>query len=69
MTFEEKVKQIESVEKDVDKVLVAARLQRNQADNRRLEMILEFLTFAILMGLVAASFIVPMVLIYLQRRC
>lgn len=44
LTFESKVKQIRNAEKDVDKVLKAARLERNPNDNKRLEIILTYIT-------------------------
>ena len=50
MQFDEKVKQIESVEKDVDKVLKAARLERNPIDYDKLEMLLFHIT--IILGMI-----------------
>lgn len=49
MTFESKVKQINHVEKDVDKVLKAARLERNPKSNERFETILFYATIIISM--------------------
>ena len=47
MTFKETVRQIERSEKNVDRVLRAARLQRHPMSNERLEMILGYTTLII----------------------
>jgi t-SNARE complex subunit (syntaxin) len=56
MKFEKRVEQIANAEKDVDKVLKAARLQRTPKDNERLVMILIFLAFVFFVLVVTGFF-------------
>lgn len=67
MKFDKRVKQIASAEKDVDKVLRAARLQRNPTDTRKLELILNAALTMLAMVLVTAVIVFPMVMMVLAR--
>lgn len=64
MKFEKRVKQIASAEKDVDKVLRAARLQRYPLSNDRLDSILTFITTNVL---IIATFVFFTVLFLFAR--
>ncbi len=44
-SFNKRVKQIANAEKDVDKVLKAARLRRNPVNNSNLETILDYAVY------------------------
>ena len=57
MKFEKRVRQIASAEKDVDKVLNAARLQRNPISDERLEMILTYLFLMVMMFCIFGFFV------------
>lgn len=47
-SFDKRVKQIAGAEKDVDRVLRAAKLQRHPMSNERLDAILTFITLNVL---------------------
>lgn len=47
-SFDKRVKQIAGAEKDVDRVLRAAKLQRHPMSNERLDTILTFITLNVL---------------------
>ena len=49
-SFNKRVKQIASAEKDVDKVLKAARLKRTPMSDRRFEMIMEYILYFFIIG-------------------
>ena len=68
MEFKDRIKQIENVEKDVDQVLKAARLERNPEDHRRkLELIFTYVTGIIAMILGSAIIIIFMLILAMGR--
>lgn len=60
-SFNKRVKQIARAEKDVDKVLRAARLSRNPIDHRFIETVLEHIVYMIVLVGMFGTFIVMMV--------
>lgn len=64
-SFDKRVKQIADAEKDVDKVLKAARLKRTPMSDRRLEMIMEYILYFVIIG---GMFVMMTVIFYMMTR-
>lgn len=62
VTFDERVKEIADAENDVDKVLKAAKLERNPMSYRKMELIMETVIFVAAIGMPMA-FLITMVLV------
>ena len=57
-TFDERVKEIADAENDVDKVLKAARLERNPMSYRKMELIMDTVIFTLAIGMPMAFLII-----------
>lgn len=62
-TFDERVKEIADAEKDVDRVLDAARLSRNSMSDRRFETIMETITVLVAVTTPMVMMIIMMVML------
>lgn len=67
MEFDDRVKQIAEAEKDVNKVLKAAQLDRHPISNERLSMILAYITTIIAIIAITVVLVVFIYCVYKAR--